>query len=147
MIQRCTNPNHANFPTYGGRGIEVCPRWRTFTNFLEDMGQRPDAKSIDRIDGTKGYEPANCRWATAKEQRANVRPGSRMALRTDRRIRIRPPRKVPSQPQQRKLESHEPAQIRFLVGDGVPKKHIARFFGIDPKHVRDICDGKVWRTA
>jgi hypothetical protein len=28
-------------------------------------------KSIDRIDGTKGYVPGNLRWATAKEQAYN----------------------------------------------------------------------------
>lgn len=71
MVQRCTNPRAANFAKYGGRGIGVCERWRTFALFYTDMGPRPTGLTLDRVDGTRGYEPGNCRWATAKEQRAN----------------------------------------------------------------------------
>jgi len=40
--------------------------------FYADMGPRPTPRhSIDRLDGTKGYEPSNCRWATSREQREN----------------------------------------------------------------------------
>jgi hypothetical protein len=36
------------------------------------MGKRASrAHSLDRIDGTKGYEPGNCRWATRNEQQRN----------------------------------------------------------------------------
>lgn len=54
------------------KNISVCERWNKFENFLKDMGERPFPKAtIDRIDGTKGYEPGNCRWATMKEQQRN----------------------------------------------------------------------------
>ena len=66
MIQRCHNQNRKDFPHYGGRGIEVCARWReSFDDFLSDMGHRPEGMSIDRIDWDKGYEPSNCRWASS----------------------------------------------------------------------------------
>lgn len=71
MLARCTNPRAPNFAKYGGRGITMCDQWRSFDAFLADMGVRPAGTSLDRIDGTRGYEPGNCRWATAKEQRAN----------------------------------------------------------------------------
>lgn len=71
MIARCTNPLALNFAKYGGRGIGVCERWRDFALFLADMGPRPVGTSIDRIDGRKGYEPGNCRWATPYQQRHN----------------------------------------------------------------------------
>lgn len=73
MWRRCTHPNYMNYKNYGGRGISVCDRWRDFDVFVDDMGIRPDGKTLDRIDNDKGYHPKNCRWATAKEQRANQR--------------------------------------------------------------------------
>jgi hypothetical protein len=83
MKQRCTNPKHENFKYYGARGVTVCDRWLTFANFLADMGEKPPDKTwkgthilytIDRWPDPNGnYEPNNCRWATHKQQRANLR--------------------------------------------------------------------------
>lgn len=73
MKDRCTNQNHKSYNNYGGRGITVCERWMDFRNFLEDMGERPDGMSIDRIDVNGAYEPGNCRWATAQQQSLNKR--------------------------------------------------------------------------
>ena len=51
----------------------MCEEWKSFDNFYRDMGDRPDGKTLDRIDNSKGYFKENCRWATHKEQQNNTR--------------------------------------------------------------------------
>lgn len=75
MKKRCHNPKDRNYPEYGAKGIQVCPKWRSsFKAFLTDMGPRPSPQhTIDRMDNSLGYQPSNCRWAT-KQQQARNRP-------------------------------------------------------------------------
>ncbi len=74
MLSRCYNEKVPNYDDYGGRGITVCDRWRgSFENFLEDMGIRPENRSIGRKDNNGNYEPDNCRWETTRQQSLNKR--------------------------------------------------------------------------
>jgi hypothetical protein len=73
MKQRCLNPNSDRWYTHGARGIRVCDRWLSFENFLEDMGDKPDGLSLERINVNGDYEPNNCKWATRSEQQRNRR--------------------------------------------------------------------------
>lgn len=74
-IARCHNPLTDSYPNYGGRGVAVCPEWRGqggFARFFAHIGPKPTAQhSLDRIDGTRGYEPDNVRWVTRTEQNRN----------------------------------------------------------------------------
>ena len=73
MHQRCSNENCASYSDYGGRGIAVCPEWQAFENFVRDMGMKPPGATIDRIDNSRGYEKANCRWSSPDLQNQNRR--------------------------------------------------------------------------
>jgi len=77
MKQRCSNPNHAAYSYYGGRGIGFCERCSKPENYCRDTGNAPAGKSLDRIDVNGNYEPENVRWATAAEQNRNRRPYKR----------------------------------------------------------------------
>lgn len=75
MKRRCYRAESSDYHLYGGRGIQVCERWRhDYLAFLRDMGRAPTPQhSLDRVDNSLGYSPDNCRWATPKEQRRNQR--------------------------------------------------------------------------
>lgn len=78
MLDRCGNPNNMGWKNYGGRGIKVCKRWRTFESFWADMGPTyREGLSLDRINNDGGYSKTNCRWTTAKVQMNNRRNSKR----------------------------------------------------------------------
>lgn len=120
MTQRCRNPNHTAYRRYGGSGVEICADWADFMNFLADMGERPEGKSLDRIDNSKGYNKANCRWATRTEQARNHKGC--------------------------KLTEVEAGQIRWLVGDGgYAQNQVAQAFSVSRALVGLVCTGKIWK--
>jgi len=61
----------ATKPEYAG--VTIDPRWDDFRVFLEDMGERPVGKTIDRVDNSAGYSRQNCRWASPLQQTRNRR--------------------------------------------------------------------------
>lgn len=73
--QRCTNPKCKYFNNYGGRGIKFL--FNSFEEFYQEIGQRPDGLTLERIDNNGHYERGNVKWATRKEQSANRRISAR----------------------------------------------------------------------
>lgn len=80
MVRRCVSPKHPSYKNYGGRGIAVCERWKGFEAFLEDMGERPKGKTLDRIDNDGNYCKENCRWVSMKENSNNRRNNRLLTL-------------------------------------------------------------------
>jgi hypothetical protein len=73
VLRRIRNPNCAAYHNYGGRGLDIDPRWLTFEAFQADMGERPPGLTLERIDNDRGYWPDNCEWGTRKQQSHNTR--------------------------------------------------------------------------
>lgn len=81
MIDRCSDEHSRSYKNYGAKGITVCREWRdSYSSFREWAilnGYDPSAKrgkcTVDRIDGSKGYSPNNCRIVDMIEQNNNKR--------------------------------------------------------------------------
>lgn len=77
MIGRCYNTNNTYYHNYGGRGIEICDKWRyNYKSFYDYVTQLPNYNlnlTIDRIDNDGNYEPGNIRWVDRYEQVQNQR--------------------------------------------------------------------------
>lgn len=81
IMQRCYNPAVGSYPNYGGRGITVSDEWKTFENFIKDMGFPPTAlHTVERMNNEGSYCKGNCCWATSAEQNRNTRQNTWIEL-------------------------------------------------------------------
>lgn len=73
--------SRVNSRARGYESVQICERWNSFKNFLEDMGHRPSlSMTLDRIDPNGGYNPSNCRWATWSQQAVNKKSIQRVTV-------------------------------------------------------------------
>jgi hypothetical protein len=116
---RCLNISDTSFKDYGARGIAICDEWaKSFAKFYQDMGPRPSAlHQIDRIDNSKGYEPGNCRWATAAVNNQNRRST--------------------------KLVASKVSEIRASKES---KQSLAEMYGVSYSQIARIVSGKRWKA-
>lgn len=81
MVMRCHNPQRDSYRRYGGRGISVCKRWRTFDNFYVDMHQTyNNGLTLERRDVNGNYNKDNCEWIEKKLQALNRRNTIRIEI-------------------------------------------------------------------
>ena len=80
MKQRCNNPNNTNYTHYGERGVTYCDLWESFEGFMDDMGERPEGHTLERVDVNGHYCIENCTWLPAIEQPNNTRSNVRITI-------------------------------------------------------------------
>lgn len=72
MLQRCTNPNNADYARYGGRGIYVAAEWANVEAFLAwALPLYRPGVWVERVDNDGPYSPGNCVLSTPKRQGRN----------------------------------------------------------------------------
>lgn len=74
MKNRCYREKNHNFKHYGGKGVRVCAAWQAYVPFRDWAlaNGYADSLTIDRVDPSGNYEPANCRWITHFENVSRV---------------------------------------------------------------------------
>ena len=65
--QSCMNPNHRQYPNFGGRGLSMCPEWASnFKKFREDIisevGYKKSSRSMLWVIDEPVFKPGNVRW-------------------------------------------------------------------------------------
>jgi hypothetical protein len=121
MKTRCYHTRAKDYHRYGGSGIYVCAEWRRdfaeFRRWALSNGY-DDTLFIDRINYVGSYEPANCRWLTARESARHTRAV--------------------------KLDFAKAEEIRELAAGGLTHEFIAKEFRVSRSNVSLICEGKLW---
>ena len=134
MVHRCINPKCKDYLNYGGRGIEVCPRWRNdFWAFLQDVGYRPQPwLTLDRINNNGDYEPLNVRWATRDVQAANQRKENNVTG------------KIGEARSWAILNEAKVIEIRRRAAEGERQVDLGREFGVAAETIRSVITGRSW---
>ena len=176
MKYRCLNKNSTSWDRYGGRGIRVCDRWvKSYQHFLDDMGERPEGTTIERVNVNGNYEPSNCRWATVVEQNKNKRntislsfyevemcavdwekimevPRGRITGRLlkgwDKYDAVFTPSKNALRGNGRaKLSSDKVRKIKELLQKGETDTTIGNMYNVHRRTISDIRNNKTWKNV
>ena len=101
-----------------------------FWNYLEDLGDKPGpGYTVDRIDGSKGYTPENCRWADQATQNAN-----RKIMKGEAHYKAR-------------LTADDVREIRILLRQGKSLSEVGRLYGVKNYVIYNISSGRAWKSV
>ena len=68
MHLKCRSKSSKSYKNFGGSGISVCERWSEFSNFLEDMGDKPKNDDfntfLNRRDNNLVFFKENFFWSS-----------------------------------------------------------------------------------
>jgi hypothetical protein len=123
MKTRCGNPNHNDYPNWGGRGITYDPRWEDFNKFFADMGPSPGkGYCLERKDNEGDYCKDNCVWGLKSHQPRNQRTTK---LSMEKAISIR---------------------IKYASG-GYTYKELAQIYGVGESMIWSIVKNHSWKES
>jgi hypothetical protein len=54
--------------------ITIDKRWEFFSNFFADMGEKPESKTLRKLDKSKPYSKENCEWAAKWKKKGAPKP-------------------------------------------------------------------------
>ena len=122
MKDRCNRSTNQDYKYYGGKGIIVCDEWNDYLEFKKwsilNGYKLNENLQIDRKDGSKNYEPSNCRWVDAKTNQRN------------RDCII--------------LDEEKANEIRTLISNGLDDIEISKMYKVHKDTIRDIRIGRTW---
>jgi hypothetical protein len=133
IMTRCYNASSKDYKFYQGKGIKVCDEWKddfiAFFKWCIDNGWKVGLK-LDRIDNTKDYEPANCRFITTEE---NLK---KMHIENDMHG---------EKASNAKLTNDQVLKIRELLALRIPAAVIARDYKVCASTIGAIKRGQNWK--
>jgi len=83
----CTNPNDSSYHLYGGIGIKISEEWYyNFSQFLKDVGIKPNNSILDRKNQQDDFIPSNVFWRTKSSLNDNKKTGFQYKLKLQSNI-------------------------------------------------------------
>lgn len=134
MLNKCYDPLHRRFDTFGAKGAEVCSEWRgDREQFVRDMGAPPSpGHYVKRTNENEPFSPQNCIWFRRADYVKRT-PAEKKAA-----------KEVQEQRRQSKLaltDAEVKDILRMVYKEGVPPATIPLLYPVSIGLIRGIVAG------